>query len=153
AINETYLSIEAEEGTTEYSLTFNYHDRNTDEELFLFDAKTREFVTISADSSVYHFRASATDNGVKRFQIIARKAVTDLEDKEVEVFHLGGSAFFYNRSDNTAEIAVLDISGRRLQHRLQLGSGETKTFSSLPKGVYVVEISVGGRKHSEKVIM
>jgi hypothetical protein len=153
-INETFLSIEAEEGATEYSLTFNYKDRNTDEEILLFDTKTRELVNISADSSTYHFHASATDNGEKRFQIITRKAEIDSEDKEVRVLRIDGNTFIDSRSKNTAEIRLFDLGGRQLQQTLQLAPGEIKALPSLPGGVYVVGITVEGKKrYSEKVVM
>jgi hypothetical protein len=152
-INETYLSVEAEKGVAEYSLTFNYKDRNTDEELFLFDTKTRELVNISADSSVYHFHASATDNGAKRFQIITRKAETDSEDKEVRVLRINGNTFIDSRSKDTAEIRLFDLSGRQVQQTLRLAPGEIKALPLLPGGVYVVGIAAEGKKYLEKIII
>jgi hypothetical protein len=151
-INETCLSIEAEKGVAEYTLTFKYRDRNPDEELLLFDTKTRELVTISADSSVYHFHASATDNGEKRFQIITRKTEMDSEDKEVRVLRINGNTFIDSRSKNTAEIRLFDLSGRQLQETLRLAPGEIRALPSLPGGVYVVEITAKNKKYLEKVI-
>ncbi|MDR1584761.1 MAG: T9SS type A sorting domain-containing protein, partial [Prevotellaceae bacterium] len=133
-------------------LTFKYRDRNPDEELLLFDTKTRDLVNISADSSVYHFHASATDNGAKRFQILTRKAEIDSEDKEVRVLRINGNTFIDSRSKSTAEITLFDLSGRQLQQTLRLAPGEIKALPSLPGGVYVVEIAVEGKRYLEKVI-
>jgi hypothetical protein len=151
-INETYLSLQAEEGIYDYSLTFKYSGKSADEELFLSDLKTGNLVTISADSSVYHFHASATDNGAKRFQIITRKVITGSEDKEVRVLRIDGNTFVDSRSKNTAEINLFDLSGRQLQQTLRLAPGEIKALPSLPKGVYLVEIVTGNKKYLEKII-
>ena len=154
-INGTYLSVQAEESTENYTLIFSHSGRNADEQLFLLDLKTDILTDISADGTEYNFYCSSSDVAEKRFLITSRPSVTTStdEEKNINLSYINGNVILENRTENKAEVSIFDSLGRKALV-ISINSGESSILPSfISSGVYILKMKSNSFERLQKIII
>ena len=156
-ISNTYLSFKAEEGISNYVLTFNHINTEDSGTVYLIDLENNMVTNISESGAQYAFTASNDAVSKKRFKLLAERQITD-NNTVTEGFYLyqeDGKLFICNKNNEWITMSVYDTMGR-LQTTTPLNNNEHILVSTpTTTGVYVVAIvsETTGRTTSEKIIV
>jgi len=157
-INNTYLAFKAEEGVTEYTLTFSHQNMwSTYTRLNLIDLQkdTQALIDITRDGSTYSFTAYNTDVAENRFKIVTETGLSDIDEAETcgfDAYYLNND-FVLSNCEKEVAVSVYTITGKMVYTTL-LQSYQTKYIDKqLAAGVYVVQAQYPGNRVTKKVIV
>lgn len=158
-IHNTYLAFKAEEGTKEYTLTFNHKGmENSYGNLYLIDliADKNKKVDITAEGATYSFTAEYTAAAVKRFRLVTEaNTTTDIEEINVCTFdiHQVENDIYLSNGDQKATVSLYNLTGVKLyQTNLQPHQSSRVLKSFLP-GVYIVYVQLPDTILTKKIIV
>jgi len=154
-LNNTQLGFQAGEDN-EYTLTFTHTNITTKyAALFLADISENKTVDITESGSTYTFIAEPSPVTVNRFKIVTRPYEKDASDADTQlkVFSSGNTVFVQNLGNQTGEMIVYDMMGRKLRNASFGPYGVTAVQVGSISGAYVVSAATSNEKVNKRLII
>jgi len=154
-LNNTQLGFQAGEDN-EYTLTFTHRNITTKyAALFLADISENKTVDITESGSTYTFIAEPSPVTVNRFKIVTRPYEKDASDADTQlkVFSSGNTVFVQNLGNQTGEMIVYDMMGRKLRNASFGPYGVTAVQVGSISGAYVVSAATSNEKVNKRLII
>ena len=141
---------------TDYTLTIAHNEqtRSRYSKILLHDLVENVLVDITADSTVYAFKANSTPQAVNRFKIIASNKL-DAEQHakpNVKFYAVDRKAYIQNFEDADAHVQVYDLSGRMLIAKTISKQSNAQLITPIQK-VFIVKITSAGKSFSDKIVL